>query len=541
MFLTKIRPSNLIILFALPFIAFLFVSNPDYSRSLAAIIGVDPGAALLLPGFCALTLCFGCGLAVVRWLPDAKPLWGLAAATLCVISAATLWVSGAGLSFAASVVANAVDGFTSDLVVRGETPRRLTDAAMAMTDLIFHRGLLIYLVFNMLCLIAVILPLGRVERLARWGLAGMNGIGLIYLALFAYLGFASGVAITLRAAILAYFLAVVLGLGWIGLMHLQPVRRTYPLFVGLALLCALAAGWQLSKPQAEYVLLGTLDGKIAVSPGTPQSLIDAVRYGHFPGANTQEAALKTVKDTNAALQALLANDDVSAVLLPMSVIPAGSQPLWRAQSLPDSAKAAAAAFTVLTLVLALLTLGGFLHLRHPLSVGAEFVIDTIRGIPMLVIVLYIGLPLSGAIKATTGGFIDPPNLMRGIVAMALAYSAYLAEIFRAGLKAVPIGQIEAARSMGLTRWQTARFVVIPQAFRIIIPPLGNEFIAILKDTSLLSILSIRDVTQRMREFQSASFLPFAPYNSAAIFYLLLTLVAASLIASIERKFHVKQR
>ncbi|MFM2365690.1 MAG: hypothetical protein RIR95_297, partial [Pseudomonadota bacterium] len=311
--------------------------------------------------------------------------------------------------------------------------------------------------------------------------------------------------------------------------------------VGLALLCALAAGWQLSKPQAEYVLLGTLDGKIAVSPGTPQSLIDAVRYGHFPGANTQEAALKTVKDTNAALQALLANDDVSAVLLPMSVMPAGSQPLWRAQSLPDSAKAAAAAFTVLTLVLALLTLGGFLHLRHPLSVGAEFVIDTIRGIPMLVIVLYIGLPLSGAIKATTGGFIDPPNLMRGIVAMALAYSAYLAEIFRAGLKAVPIGQIEAARSMGLTRWQTARFVVIPQAFRIIIPPLGNEFIAILKDTSLLSILSIRDVTQRMREFQSASFLPFAPYNSAAIFYLLLTLVAASLIASIERKFHVKQR
>jgi polar amino acid transport system permease protein len=188
-----------------------------------------------------------------------------------------------------------------------------------------------------------------------------------------------------------------------------------------------------------------------------------------------------------------------------------------------------------------LTLGGFLHLRHPLSVAAEFVIDTIRGIPMLVIVLYIGLPLSGAIKASTGGFIDPPNLMRGIVAMALAYSAYLAEIFRAGLKAVPIGQIEAARSMGLTRWQTARFVVIPQAFRIIIPPLGNEFIAILKDTSLLSILSIRDVTQRMREFQSASFLPFAPYNSAAIFYLLLTLVAASLIASIERKFHVKQR
>ncbi|MCB2131940.1 MAG: amino acid ABC transporter permease, partial [Rhodobacteraceae bacterium] len=82
--------------------------------------------------------------------------------------------------------------------------------------------------------------------------------------------------------------------------------------------------------------------------------------------------------------------------------------------------------------------------------------------------------------------------------------------------------------------------VLPQAFRIVLPALGNEFIAILKDTSLLSILSVRDVTQRMREFQSASFLPFAPFNSAAILYVFLTLAAASLIASIERRFDVKK-
>jgi polar amino acid transport system permease protein len=214
--------------------------------------------------------------------------------------------------------------------------------------------------------------------------------------------------------------------------------------------------------------------------------------------------------------------------------------IWQVQTLSDGHKTAAAAFGVLGLVLGLLTIGGAIHRRHPMSVAAEFLVDTLRGIPMLVIVLYIGLPLAGAVKAGTGGFIDPPNMLRGIFAMALAYSAYLAEIFRAGIAAVPEGQMEAARSLGLTRWQTARHVVIPQAFKIVIPPLGNEFIAILKDTSLLSILSIRDVTQRMREFQSASFLPFAPYNSAAIFYLLLTLVAASLIAAIERKFHVKR-
>ena len=109
------------------------------------------------------------------------------------------------------------------------------------------------------------------------------------------------------------------------------------------------------------------------------------------------------------------------------------------------------------------------------------------------------------------------------------------------VNAVPVGQIEAAKSIGLNRWQTARLVILPQALRIVIPPLGNELIAILKDTSLLSILSIRDITQRMREFQSASFLPFAPYNSAAIFYIFLTLAAASLVNMVERRYDFKHR
>ena len=79
-------------------------------------------------------------------------------------------------------------------------------------------------------------------------------------------------------------------------------------------------------------------------------------------------------------------------------------------------------------------------------------------------------------------------------------------------------------------------MILPQAFRVVIPPMGNEFIAILKDTSLLSILSIRDLTQRMREFQSATFLTFAPYNTVAIVYVFLTLIAASLVARVERRF-----
>jgi polar amino acid transport system permease protein len=153
---------------------------------------------------------------------------------------------------------------------------------------------------------------------------------------------------------------------------------------------------------------------------------------------------------------------------------------------------------------------------------------------MLVIVLYVGLPLSGAIKDGTGGCLRSAQ-------PAARHRRHGAGLFGLSGGDLPRrhqggahGQIEAARSLGLSRWQTARLVIIPQAFRVIIPPLGNEFIAILKDTSLLSILSIRDITQRMREFQSASFLPFAPYNSAAVFYVLLTLAAASLI-SIHRE------
>ena len=538
MFLTKLRPSNLVILFAMPFIIYLFASNLDYSRSLSAIVGIDAGAQQLLAGFGLVLLAFTTGLATVQWHLS-RPLWALVAALMCLASAGVL-LTGAGLAFAASVVANAVDGFTSELVVRGETPRRLTDVAFAATDTLFHKGLLVYLILSLVGFAGLRVP-GRVQELARWLLRAINGLGLIYLLLFAYLGFASGVAITLRAAIMAYFLAVGLGLVWIGLMQLSPVRRTFPMFAIIVLAAVAAAVWQFAQPKAEFALVGNLEGKVAVAPGTPQALIDAVRYGRFSGAVNEDMPLKTAKDPAAALDALTRQPDVSAALLPSSLVTEGAVVLWQTSALPDGNKAAGAAFSVLALMVGLLTLGGYMHMRHPLSVGAEFIIDTIRGIPMLVIILYIGLPLSGAIKQSTGGFIDPPNMLRGIVAMALAYSAYLAEIFRSGIKAVPIGQIEAARSMGLTGWQTARLIVIPQAFRIIIPPLGNEFIAILKDTSLLSILSIRDVTQRMREFQSASFLPFAPYNSAAIFYLLLTLVAASLIASIERKFHVKHR
>jgi polar amino acid transport system permease protein len=124
-------------------------------------------------------------------------------------------------------------------------------------------------------------------------------------------------------------------------------------------------------------------------------------------------------------------------------------------------------------------------------------------------------------------------MTRGIAAIAIGYSAYMAEIFRAGIEAIPKGQIEASRALGMRERHIARFIVIPQAIAIVLPALGNEFIAMLKDTSLISILSIRDLTQRMREFQAQSFLAFEPFNSAALIYVLLTLIAASGVKALD--------
>jgi polar amino acid transport system permease protein len=544
-YLMRLRPSNLIIAAALPFIVYLFASSPDYQRSLRAIVGVEHGSSVFVPGFLLLVMAFAAGIGSVVFSRISAPRPHLANACAVVNLLAATAVASTGIvrPYVASVVANAVDPFTSKLVMQGVTPRQLTDTADAMVQ-----GYASGLFWGYLAVSVAALALfffsqkePRATKAGRAILLALNGIGLVVVLFLAPMAFAAGVATTIRAAVAAYILAALLGLVWVGLLKLDYSRRANLIFVGLTALLACAAAWFLLQPSQDYVLVGSLDGKVAVVSGTPSGTIGAVRYGQFPGAPGDEVPLRTFKGPAEAVAALQKKADVSAALLPAAAAPADLPVLWRTAALRDSDKASGITLAVLAIVTGLLTFGGHIHRRHPLSIGSEFIVDTIRGIPMLVIVLYVGLPLAGALKDATQGVFDPPNLARGIAAMALAYSAYLAEIFRSGINAIPRGQIEAARSLGLNGWQTARLVILPQAFRIIIPPLGNELIAILKDTSLLSILSIRDITQRMREFQSASFLPFAPYNSAAIFYILLTLAAASLVSTVERKYDIKHR
>ena len=522
-----LHPVNLLLLLALPFLVWLFATSTDYSRSLAAILGVERGSAPQFPGFLVVLLAFAAPVAAVftpRKAAQALTLLALACGlAICLTPIAH--------PFLAAAVANAVDPATSPLVVQGETPRRLTEAAAVSVDRA-AQPLLISLTLGNAVLLAAWFRTHR--SLPRRALLALNGLGLAWLLLLAHLGFATGLAVAIRAGVTAYILASILALVWVGLMQLRPSRRTLPLF-GLLTAAALSlAAWQAAQPRLAYSLVGSAEGTIGITAGTPGRIVDAVRYGGYPGAPEGEAKIKTVVEPADAL-AQVTSGKLSGAVLPTDQAPADLI-LWQTEVLPDTSANLATTALVLGIALGLLALCGFLYQRHPLSIAAEFLIDTLRGIPMLVIILYIGLPLAGVLKSSTGGFLDPPNLLRGITAMAIAYSAYMAEIFRAGINAVPRGQIEAARSLGLSRWQTARHVILPQAFRIVIPPMGNEFIAILKDTSLLSILSIRDLTQRMREFQSATFLTFAPYNTVAIVYVFLTLIAASLVAKVEHRY-----
>ena len=546
-FLKRVRPSNLIILTATPFILYLFATSSDYLRSLRALAGVENGSGILVPGYLTLLALSVSGLLVLfhkgatGWRRLVRPLAGL----VHLGALAVLWGGELAHPYIASALANGVDAFASKLVVPGVNPRQLTPEADLWLRTAVARAVPVY---GLLSLGGLALQaFGKARSLPLPTKAGMlaaglvNGLLLAFLLLFAHVAFAAGIATTLRAAILAYVLAAILGLTWVALLQLQYSGRTALVSSLMAALLLAGAAYQLLQPPAPYVLAGTLEGKIGILRGTPSSLVGAVRFGTYPSGPETETGVRTFLTLEDAVKAVEAKQGVSAVLIPATAPPANWPVLWQTTALDNRSKSTGITLAVLGIILGILTFGGALHRRHPLAVGSEFIIDTIRGIPMLVIVLYVGLPLSGALKDATGGAVDPPNMMRGIVAMAIAYSAYLAEIFRAGINAIPAGQTEAAKSLGLNRWYTARHVVLPQAFRVIIPPLGNELIAILKDTSLLSILSIRDITQRMREFQSASFLPFAPYNSAAIFYIFLTLAAASLVNTVERKYHVKHR
>jgi His/Glu/Gln/Arg/opine family amino acid ABC transporter permease subunit len=198
--------------------------------------------------------------------------------------------------------------------------------------------------------------------------------------------------------------------------------------------------------------------------------------------------------------------------------------------------------SALGLALAVAGLSRYVVLRQ----AARIWIEVIRGVPMMVLLLYVAFVVAPAMVYAwnwAAGWLgaapisarDFPLIARAVLALTLAYSAFLAEIFRAGLQAVDKGQIEAAMSLGLTGWQRFRHIVFPQAFRMILPPLGNDFVAMVKDSSLVSILGVADITQLGKVQAAGNFRYFETYNMVALLYLVMTIGLSLGLRTIETR------
>ncbi|WP_113447476.1 amino acid ABC transporter permease [Rhizobium cremeum] len=206
--------------------------------------------------------------------------------------------------------------------------------------------------------------------------------------------------------------------------------------------------------------------------------------------------------------------------------------------------------TVLGLLVALAGMSDSLIVRQI----ARFYVEVIRGIPILVLLFYIAFVGAPGFVSLYNFLIGPlieqgwlsalqvrdVSLMwRAIFALMIGYSAFIAEIFRAGFQSVDKGQIEAAMSLGLNRYQRFRLIVFPQAVKVIFPPLSNDFVAMVKDSSLVSVLGVADISQAGKIYASGSFRFFETYSIVAYIYLILTIGLSMLLRRLEKRMREK--
>jgi polar amino acid transport system permease protein len=187
---------------------------------------------------------------------------------------------------------------------------------------------------------------------------------------------------------------------------------------------------------------------------------------------------------------------------------------------------------------------------------SAFYVEVVRGVPILVLLLYIafvGVPLLASAVNAVGnwlvaaglGFIgngladfttrDVDFTLRVVLGLGLAYGAFEAESFRAGIQSIEKGQMEAARALGMNYFQAMRHVILPQAIRRILPVLGNDFVSMVKDSSLVSVLGVSDITQLAKLYASSTFLFFQTYSILAFIYLVLTIMLTRVVRFIEAR------
>jgi polar amino acid transport system permease protein len=235
---------------------------------------------------------------------------------------------------------------------------------------------------------------------------------------------------------------------------------------------------------------------------------------------------------------------VALLIILMAVI--WPDPYWKILKFVSDGVGVTALLTVVSFVFILLVglIGGLGRIaKNPvIHLIASLYVEIIRGIPLLVQLIWWYFAAPVAIQAV-GRFLhisaianyQSNAILLAVVGLVICYGAYMSEIFRAGIESIHKGQMEAARSLGMTYMQSMRYVILPQAVRVVLPPVGNEFIMLIKDTSLVSVVAVSDLTRRGREFMAAHFNPIEVWTLIALLYLIMTLFSARLIAWLEKR------
>jgi polar amino acid transport system permease protein len=243
---------------------------------------------------------------------------------------------------------------------------------------------------------------------------------------------------------------------------------------------------------------------------------------------------------------------VAVVIITAWLILAKPDPYKRAFVFLQDGIRVTVGITVVSFVFILLAglIGGLGRVsKNPIINGiASIYVEVVRGIPLLVQLLFIYYASPVVLRGLGRRLVDIwPSLGATLIAIKLnpfgaavagltiCYGAYMSEIVRAGIESIPKGQMEAARSLGMSYFQAMRHVILPQAVRVILPPVGNEFVALLKDSSLVSVVAVADITRRGREFMASTFLALETWFLVGLLYLVMTLFFARVVAYIERK------
>lgn len=181
--------------------------------------------------------------------------------------------------------------------------------------------------------------------------------------------------------------------------------------------------------------------------------------------------------------------------------------------------------------------------KNPIIRGmASLYVEIVRGIPLLVQLIwwYFAFPViiqqvGRSIHFSPLADYQSNPIFTAIMGLVFCYGAYMSEIFRAGIQSIPKGQMEAARSLGMSYFEAMRHIILPQAVRVVLPPVGNEFISLLKDSSLVSVVAVADLTRRGREYMAAHFNPIQVWTMIALIYLIMTLFSSRLVSWLEKR------